>query len=230
MLDFIKRPIVLGKVYSIADLATPRQALSSIDLRSRIPILFIDDNGFVYKEELRDEKYNISCLTKIEDFRVVASYPIVICDIRGVGTNFDKEREGLFVIRELKRLYPFKHYAVYSGATNYQIDALDGLEGVSRIKKDPDIEDWRSYLDEFIRMATDPKENWKKIRDFLLQKDVPLLNILLLESNFVDIYNNRPQQMALFPEEKKFPSIKQDIRSIIQSMIAGALLQAVVSI
>lgn len=230
MLDFINRPIVLGKVYSIADLATPSQALSSIDLRPRIPILFIDDEGFVYKEDLRDENFNIFCSTKIEDFRAVASYPIVICDIKGVGTNFDKEREGLFVIRELKKLYPFKHYAVYSGANDYQINALDGLEGVFRIKKDPDIDDWRSYLDEFIRRATDPKENWKKIRDFLLQKDVPLLDVLRLESNFVDIYNNRPQQMNLFPEEKKFPSIKQDIRSIIQSMIAGALLRALIGV
>lgn len=229
MLDFIKRPFVIGKVYSIDDLTTPKQVLSSIDVRPRIPILIIDDEGFVYKEDLRDEKYNIHCLTIIEDFAAVAQYPIVICDIKGVGTNFDKEREGLFVIRELKKKYPFKQYAVYSGATNYQIDALDWIEGVSRIKKDPEIEDWRSYLDEFIRRATDPKENWKKIRDFLLQKDVPLLDVLLLESSFVDIYNNRPDQMNLFPEEKKFPSITQDIRSIIQSMIAGALLHTLLA-
>lgn len=225
MLDFINGPIVLGKMYSIADLATPKQALSCIDVRSRIPILFIDDEGFVYKEALRDEKFNIFCLTQIEDLGAAAEYPIVICDIKGVGTNFDREREGLFVIRELKKKYPFKHYAVYSGA-NYRIDAFDELEGVSLIKKDPDIEDWRGYLDEFIMRATDPKETWKKIRNFLLQKDVPLLEVLRLESNFVDIYNNRPQQMGFFPEEKKFPSIKQDIRSIIQSMIAGALLKA----
>lgn len=227
MLDFIKRPIILGKVYSLADLSTAKQAFSSIDVRQRIPILFIDDEGFVYKEHLRNEKYLISCITQIEDWGAAAEYPIVICDIKGVGTNFDEKEEGLNVIRQLKKKYPFKHYAVYSGA-NYHIEALMDLEGVSLIKKDPEIEDWRAYLDEFIRRATDPKENWKIIRDFLLQKDVPLLDVVLLESNFVDIYNNRPQEMGHFPEPKKFPSITQDIRSIIQSMIAGALLKALI--
>lgn len=224
MFKLFRRPIVIGKQYTIADLNTPENALSAIDVRQRIPILLIDDEGFSYKEQLMNENYNLKCLTRIDDLNAVAAYPIVICDIRGVGTNFDKEKEGAFVVRELKKKYPFKQYAVYSGSL-YSLESFeDDLKGIERIKKDPDIEMWRTYFDELIRRVIDPKENWKTIRDYLIKKDVPLKDIALLESNYVDILNNRPEDMKNFPEKKTFPNIGQDARAVIQSMIAGGIL------
>ena len=184
----------------------------------------IDDEEFSYKEKLRDENYNLTCLPRIDDLNAVATYPIVICDIRGVGTNFDKEKEGVFVVRELKKKYPFKQFAVYSGS-QYSLDSFeDDLNGIERIKKDPDIEMWRTYFNELIRRVTDPKENWKTIRDYLIKKDVPLKEIALLESNYVDILNNRPEDMKNFPEKRFSPDLKQEVRAIIQNMIAGGLL------
>jgi len=224
MFNLFRMPIVIGKQYTIADLNTPKNALSAIDIKSRIPILVIDDEGFTYKEQLRDENYNLTCLPRIDDLNAVATYPIIICDIRGVGTNFDKDKEGAFVVRELKKKYPFKQYAVYSGSL-YSLDSFeDDLKGIERIKKDPDIEMWRTYFDEFIKRVTDPKENWKTIRDYLIKNDVPLKEIALLESNYVDILNNRPEDMKYFPEKKTFPNLGQDVRAIIQNMIAGGLL------
>lgn len=224
MFKFLKRPIVIGKQYTITDLNTPKNALSSIDIKQRIPILLIDDEGFIYKEQLRDEKYNLMCITRIDDLNAASEYSIVICDIKGVGTNFSEEKEGAYVVRELKKKYPFKQYAVYSGS-QYSLDSLDiDLEGIERIKKDSDIEMWRTYFDELIRRVTDPKENWKTIRDYLIKKDVPLKEIAILESNYVDIFNNRPEDMKNFPEEKTFPNLGQDVRAIIQNMIAGGLL------
>ena len=223
MLDFIKKPIIIGKTYTIADLNTSRRAFSSIDIKSKIPILIIDDEEFLYKEDLRDEKYNIKCVKTIEDLSAASEYPIVICDVKGVGTQFDPEMGGAFVIRELKKKYPFKQYAVYSGS-DYKLELMNNLEGVATIKKDAPIEMWRGYCDELIRRASDPKENWKTLRDFLLKNDVALTEVLKLESNFVDIYNNRPADMKFFPDEKLFPNIGQDIRAIIQSMIAGGIL------
>lgn len=224
MFKLFRRPIVIGKLYTISDLNTPKNALSAIDTKSKIPILVIDDEGFTYKEQLRDENYNLTCLSRIDDLNAVTAYPIVICDIRGVGTNFDKEKEGAFVVRELKKKFPFKQYAVYS-CSNYPLESFeDDLKGIERIKKDPDIEMWRTYFDEFIRRVTDPKENWKTIRDYLIKKDVPIKEIALLESNYVDILNNRPDDMKNFPEKKTFPNLGQDVRAIIQNMIAGGLL------
>ena len=224
MFKLFRKPIVIGKQYTIADLNTPENALSAIDVKQRIPILIIDDDGFSYKEQLRDENYNLTCLPRIDDLNAAAAYPIVICDIRGVGTNFDKEKEGAFVVRELKKKFPFKQYAVYSGSL-YSLESFEeDLKGIERIKKDPDIDMWRTYFDELIRRVIDPKENWKTIRDYLIKKDVPLKDIAMLESNYVDILNNRPEDMKNFPEKKTFPNIGPDVRAIIQSMIAGGLL------
>ncbi len=223
MFNFIKKPIIIGAVYSVADLNTSKNALSSIDVRSKIAILVIDDEDFVYKEALRDEKYNLTCIKVIEDLSAAAEYPIVICDVKGVGTNLDSEKEGAFVVREVKKKYPFKQYAIYSGS-DYKLELLNDLEGVARIKKDAPIEMWRAYFDELISRASDPKENWKMLRDFLLKKDVPLKEVLLLESNFVDICNNRPADMKNFPEEKTFPNLSQDIRAIVQNLISGGIL------
>lgn len=223
MLDFIKKPIIIGKTYTIADLNTSRRAFSSIDIKSKIPILIIDDEEFLYKEDLRDEKYSIKCVKAIEDLCAASEYPIVICDVKGVGTQFNPEMGGAYVIRELKKKYPFKQYAVYSGS-DYKLELMSNLDGVATIKKDAPLEMWRSYCDELIRRASDPKENWKTLRDFLLKNDVALTEVLMLESNFVDIYNNHPKDMKFFPDEKQFPNIGQDIRAIIQSMVAGGIL------
>lgn len=223
MLDFIKKPIIIGKTYTIADLNTSKRAFSSIDIKSKIPILIIDNEEFLYKEDLRDEKYSIKCVKAIEDLSAASEYPIVICDVKGVGTQFNPEMGGAYVIRELKKKYPFKQYAVYSGS-DYKLELMSNLDGVATIKKDAPLEMWRSYCDELIRRASDPKENWKTLRDFLLKNDVALTEVLMLESNFVDIYNNRPKDMKFFPDEKQFPNIGQDIRAIIQSMVAGGIL------
>lgn len=223
MLDFIKKPVVIGKTYSIADLNTSRKVLSSIDIKSKIPILIIDNDEFQYKEDLRDDKYNITCVKAIEDLSAAAEYPIVICDVKGVGTQYDPEMGGAIVVRELKKKYPFKQYAIYSGS-DYKLELMSNLDGVATIKKDAPLDMWRGYCNELIRRASDPKENWKTLRDYLLKNDVALTEVLKLESNFVDIYNNRPVDMKYFPDEKLFPNIGQDIRAIIQNMIAGGIL------
>ena len=223
MFDFIKKPVVIGKTYSIADLNTSRKVLSSIDIKSKIPILIIDNDDFQYKEDLRDDKYNIICVKAIEDLSAAAEYPIVICDVKGVGTQYDPEMGGAIVVRELKKKYPFKQYAIYSGS-DYKLELMSNLDGVTTIKKDAPLDMWRGYCNELIRRASDPKENWKTLRDYLLKNDVALTEVLKLESNFVDIYNNRPGDMKYFPDEKLFPNIGQDIRAIIQNMIAGGIL------
>ena len=179
MLKLFKKPIIIGKVYTISDLNTANNAFSLIDIKSKIRILIIDDEEFVYKEALREENYNIKCIYNIDDLCAVSEYPIVICDIKGVGTNFSKEKEGAYVVSELKKKYPFKQIAVYSGL-DYKLDSLNDLDGIIRVKKDVSIDTWRESLNELIRRASDPKENWKTIRNFLLNNDVSIKDVLIL--------------------------------------------------
>ena len=41
----------------------------------------------------------------------------------------------------------------------------------------------------------------------------------------MDIYINRPQDMNSFPNPKQYPSLGDDVRSVVQSMVAGGLLK-----
>lgn len=62
---------------------------------------------------------------------------------------------------------------------------------------------WRGYCDELIRLASDQKGIWKNLCNFLFEK-VSLKEVLLLESIYVDIYNNRSSEMSYFPDETTF--------------------------
>jgi hypothetical protein len=228
MIQKIKRAIVLGKTYSISDLNNTQNALSNINNRGKVPILIIDDEGFDDIEKLRDEGYNLKCITSIEDLRTASEYPIVICDIKGVGTQYSSEKGGLIVVKELKKMYPFKKYAVYSG-NDYKLDDLNSLEGVSRIPKTTDVETWKSYFDELIDSAASPIDNWKTMRTFLLNHDVSLLEVLKLENSFVYTYLYDSPNMKNFPSEKEFPSLSSDIRAIINNMIAAGVMKLLMS-
>lgn len=218
------KPFVIGTLYQLKDLNTTKRAFDSIDSRNKIKVLVIDDEDFTYLNPLRDEGFCIQQIKDIEDFEAVAAYPVVVCDVKGVGHKFSKEKEGAYVVKELKKKFPFKQIAVYSAGNDFKLESTSELEGIDRIKKDVDKDMWCSYIDEMIRKAIDPKECWITIRDFLLRRSVDIKDVMMLESNFVDIYNNRPEDMKNFPEEKKFPNLSQDVRAVVQSMIAGGLL------
>ena len=224
MIQKIKRAIILGKTYSISDLNNAKTALSKINIRNKVPILIIDDEGFSHAEKLANEGYSLKCITSIEALETASEYPIVICDIKGVGTQYDSEKGGLCVVRELKKKYPFKKYAVYSG-NDYKLDDLNNLDGVSRIPKTTDLETWRSYFDDLIDSAVSPIENWKILRTFLLNNDVSLLEVLKLENSFVYTCLYDGSNIGEFPSVKEFPDLTSDIRAIINNLIAAGVLK-----
>lgn len=226
MIQTIKKAIIIGRPFSISDLNNAQNAMSQIDIRNKYRILIVDDEGFAYLEELRNEGFNIQCVRVIEDLSAVAEYPIVICDIQGVGTQYDPYKGGALVLRELKKKYPFKQYAAYSGF-DYDLSIQKNLKGVTTIPKTTDLETWRSYFDDLIRCASDPKENWKALRSYLLERDVPLMDVFKMESTFVYAYINNDERIKDFPSKKDFPNLSQDIRAIIQNMIATCILKII---
>lgn len=226
MVRVIKKAIILGRPYSIADLNNPQNALSTIGNKDKFRILIIDDEGFPFLEDFRNEGYSIQCVKYFEDLSTASEYPIVICDINGVGIQYDPYKGGAFVLRELKKKYPFKQYAAYSGF-EYDLGILKDLKGVPIIPKTTDPEPWRSNFDELIKRASNPIENWKAIRTFLLENNVPLIDVLQMESAFVSAFLNKDEKMKDFPNKKDFPNLSQDIRAIINNMVATCVLKMI---
>lgn len=226
MKTIIKNGLIIGRPNSIADLRTVQNAFALIDIRDKFKILVYDDEGFPYFDTFRNEGFNIQCHQYFEDLTSASEYPIVICDINGVGTRYDPDRGGAYVLRELKKKYPFKQYAAYSGFM-YNLEIMKELNGVPIISKCTDIDTWRQNLDELIRRAADPIENWKSVRTFLLEKEVPLIEVLKMEHNFVDAVRNKDEKIRDFPSKKEFPDLSQDIRSIINNLIAAGIVRLI---
>lgn len=162
-------------------------------------------------------------MNDIQDILSAEAYPIVICDIKGVGKKFGSKKEGAYVIEELKKHYPFKQYAIYSGSMN-QFGLMTFPQGVYLINKDISVEEWSRNIDELIRKVTDPSEVWKTIRDYLLSENISLLSIMRLESEYVNIVINHPEKLQDFPSTKKVNELSKDVRGVVQSLVAGVIL------
>ena len=212
----------LEKFHDLNELKTVDLALKD-NCRDAVKILIVDDDEFLYFNELRNAKFNITKVDDIQDLLSVSEYPIVICDIRGVGKKFGSQREGIFVIDELKKKYPFKQYAIYSGSMN-QFGLTTLPQGVVPINKDITVEEWTRTFDELIRKVTDPIEVWKTIRAYLLSKDVSLISILRLESEYVKVVLNNPKDLERFPSQRTSIELSNDVRGVIQSLVAGVIL------
>ncbi len=217
------RPLIFGKIHELHELNNFEKTINA-NKRNRIPILIIDDENFMYLEELRNEQFNLMQIKDIEDFKTVAAYPVVICDVKGVGHKFNEKKEGLYVVESIKKLYPFKQVAVYSSGY-YEVSALSHLKGIEWIQKDAEKDMWCNYCDTLIQKASDPIYIWKSIRSHLLREDMDIKEVMFLESDYVKMVKYNPKKLVDFPSRDAFPNIKEDARAVIQSMIAGGLLK-----
>jgi len=203
--------ITLGKMKQIAHLKViPRPPLGT--LRARVPIVVIDDQGFAYLDVLRNHGFSIQLLNDITDIKAVESYPIVVCDVRGVGKSFGSTFEGAHVISEIKKHYPNKILIVYTGqrfdASFNQYFALCD----SSIKKDAESEQWVEVLDNAIAAFVDPIAEWKKLRDYLIDLDVPTIRIAELEDSYVSAVL---EKRTPFQNEKKLIDLPQDAKGVL---------------
>jgi hypothetical protein len=86
-------------------------------LKQKTHIAVIDDEPFHRLEQLRTHGFNITELGDIKAIDQVGSYPIVVCDIKGVGKAFGSPLEGAHVLSEIRKTYPDKYLITFSGAT-----------------------------------------------------------------------------------------------------------------
>lgn len=144
--------------------------------RGEFKIAIVDDEVFLYLEQLRRLGFNITTYKDVTDLNMLSSYDVIISDIKGVGKDFNSEFEGAFLLRELKKKYPYKGFAAYTGSA-FDIRINTFLVDIQIIKKDITIDEWCNAIDSLIRNISDPKTVWNRIRKDLLDKEVSLLDL-----------------------------------------------------
>jgi hypothetical protein len=215
----------LGKPYGIKDLNIPSLKLKTLE-RKQIPILVIDDEPFTYLDHIKNHRFDIEYFEDINTIETAEAYEVILCDIQGVGKKFQSKFQGAHVIAELRKKYPFKTIIAYTGYTHDPtFNRFFALADFS-VKKDIDGDEWIDKLDQAISIATDPKNKWVKVRNYLLEHNVPLFDIMKLENEYVKLLiDGKP--IDGFPSAKLSNEISGDIRAVLQSFTASIIFKII---
>jgi hypothetical protein len=135
--------VVIGVVVSLASLAggiwavvrlvgwmrerTSSPALptySREELRKRLTILAIDDSGFTYMQDFKNDGYNIAHWTMVRSYTDVENYEhdVLVLDIRGIAPHLSAQ-DGLGVAINARKAMESLPIIIYSAATyNLTVD------------------------------------------------------------------------------------------------------------
>ena len=209
------------------DKGNPR--FSSInDRRSAARIAVIDDNPFDPEVNLRSHGYDIRQVGDIKKIKEVEGYPIVLCDLMGVGLYFDKKHQGNRLIKEIRINYPATYVLAYTGA-GWGQPAAQAASHIADdvVQKDISIEEWVEKLDEYVKRATDPFAIWDRTRTALVRSGIDTKDLLLLEDAYVRLILERRGQLTGLSSIVSGRALQGDVRAIIQGLIASAIFKAI---
>lgn len=191
------------------------------DLRKKTDVLVIDDEKFEPKEFLEGNNYRLTSKTDIDNVKDVSEYPIILCDIRGIGKKMSSSFEGAFLIKEIKENYPEKIVIAYT-ASQYDPSYNVYLQRADNIlSKSLSTEEWLDVLDKYIFQAADPVYQWKILRDRLIILDIPLLDIAKLEDAFVKSFLK--EEFTSF--EKLGKSMDSEVTKIISDFVSNIIIK-----
>lgn len=221
----MKIPEICFIKYKIEDLKLSESVKDEkiLDLRKRIDILVIDDEDFTPYNFLINNNFRLTYKKDIDNVRDVSEYPIILCDIRGVGKQLSNSYEGAFLIKEIKKNYPSKRVIAYT-ASQYDPTYNQYLEYADElVQKGLALEDWLKLLDEQIEKTIDPIFQWNNLRKKLLSKHVATIDVAKLESLFVDSY-----------KKGKFDSFEDtankmsgDVKGIVLEFLSSAAVKMI---
>lgn len=96
-----------------------QEAIDMAQAKLRVEIAVLDDNPFAPKEALLNHKFRVTELgPDIRSLDQVSTYPIIVCDVAGVGRAFGSSLEGAHLVNEIRKAYPDKFLIGYTGQTH----------------------------------------------------------------------------------------------------------------
>lgn len=162
------------------------------DLKSKNKIAVIDDEPFLKFGSLMAHGFNLTELGgDIKSIEQVMAYPIVICDIKGVGKAFGSDKEGAHVLSEIRKSYPDKFLITFSGMT-YDASYNESLATAdASATKDANVDYWTALLEKGLKDIGDPRQRWIRFRKNLLNEGIDLFELFKLEQAFIKSIEKR---------------------------------------
>lgn len=231
MIGRMKR-MALGQYKTVEDIDTRMihgfKAPIQQNKRNKIKIAVIDDQPFEAGINLRNYGYSIEEKGDLKKLSEIEEYPIILCDLMNVGMFFDADTQGASLIKEIRRNYPSKYIAAYSGSAANSPQAQRAKQYADTfIKKDSEVETWVEKLDDLISNATDPKKVWQRTREAMVAELIDTRTILLLEDAYVCSVTSRNPDLSrlrkIITEESMSSAAKNIILNLASSAIFAAL-------
>lgn len=195
--------------------------------RGAVAIGVIDDQTFDAARTLRNFGYKIDEIGDIKKLEEISKYPIILCDLMGVGLNFDDELQGASLIREIRLNYPAILIAAYSGAAAVSEPVRRAKHHADRfIKKDADKEQWTEHLDALVKDAMDAPLIWNRIRMGLVSENVSTRDIMRLEDAFVTSVLKEDGSIKQLKKIAISRKLSSSASNIIHSLAASAIFRA----
>ena len=193
------------------------------DLRRSIKIAVIDDQPFAPEHNLKNNQFQIDTFTDVHKIEQIAEYPIILCDLQGVGQQLASDMQGAYLLEEIKRNYPEKAVIAFTGgSSNSNISRRAELAADDYLRKDASIEDWRDVLDKHIRNLSDPIYVWQQLRNRLVRAEVAPIDLMKLEHAYVSMIKNGAEETKeairkASDSSSADPVIKKEIINFIAS-------------
>lgn len=216
----IIRLYMFKKRYYLEQLNTQGEDLL-ID-RNNIKIAIIDDMEVPYLESLRKSGYNVRHYKDIEDFEMLKSYSVIVCDIKGVGKSFGSKLEGAYIIKEARKLFPEKYIIAMSSAV-YKI-SVNKVIGVAddKIARDSDLDHVSDSIGKAVNTMSSNRLRWLRLRDNLLNiHNVDMYNVWLIEQDFIAAMLKKDKKKL--ENSKGMKHVNDMVKGLLVNFISGII-------
>lgn len=202
------------------------EAIDMAKAKLRVEIAVLDDNAFAPKEALLTHKFRIIELgPDIRSLDQISTYPVIICDVAGVGRAFGSNLEGAHVVTEIRKIHPDKFIMAYTGMT-YSLAMTNALTAADkRMEKDASVEAWVQTLEFGINEVMNPRNRWVRMRRALLDRGVELFDVLKLEQAFIkSVLRQSPDVLE---NEARSLGVSQEVKELVAKFSATAIADLV---
>ncbi len=199
-----------------------QEAINMAEAKSRVEIAVLDDNPFSRKEALTSNKFRITELgPDIRSLDQISAYPIVVCDVSGVGRAFGSKLEGAHVVTEIRKTYPDKYLVAYTGLT-FSLAMTNALTAADkRVEKDASVDAWIQILEIGINEIINPRNRWIRMRRALLERGVDLFFVFKLELAFIKAVQMKDSE--ILAKEAQSLLVSQEIKDLVIKFSATAV-------
>lgn len=199
-----------------------QESVDITDAKLRVEIAVLDDNPFAPKDALIHHKFRVIELgPDIRSLDQVSTYPIIICDVAGVGRAFGSKLEGAHLVSEIRKAYPDKFLIGYTGQT-HSVATTNALTAADkRMAKDESIEAWIKNLESGLTEVINPRNRWIRMRRALLERGVELFDVLRLEQAFIkSVRQGKPDVLV---SEARSLGVADEVKDLVIKFSATAL-------